>query len=315
MWNRLWRTGIAVAVLSASAGGVAQAQDLPMNPGPVSTTAAFAKKVGEGDNSLAPPGANLPDCQPGVGRPNPVILVHGSDSNAYLDWAGLAPRLSERGICVYAMNYGQVEGRGNAQVPIAEGSAQLAGVVDQVRARTGAATVDLVAFSQGAAVARHYVNIQGGAAHVDKWVGLASPTYGSSFYGVGALLAAIPGGNGLIGALLSPALPELIVGARFLAELNAGGDTRPGVRYTTISTKFDEMIQPYTNQFLTGAGATNLVIQDLCPANMIGHMNLPYDRFTQSLIIRVLDPSAPAPLCEPVALGTGMLELAIVSNS
>lgn len=297
------------------APGIAHADVLPGEPGPVRTTAANAKKVGEGDNTLAPPGANLAGCQPTAEHPNPVILVHGSDSNAYLDWAGLAPRLQDRGICVFAMNYGHVEGKGNAQTPIAQSSAELADVVGQVRAWTGAERVDLVGFSQGAAVTRHYVNLGGGAAQVDKWVGLASPTYGGTFYGVGALAAAIPGGNGSIGAMLGPALPELIVGSPFLAELNAGGDTRPGVDYTTITTKYDEMIQPYTNEFLTGPGARNLVIQDLCPANMIGHMNMPYDRFTQDLVIQALDPTAPAPQCEPVALGTGILELMIVSNS
>lgn len=184
-----------------------------------------------------------------------------------------------------------------------------------MRAQTGAAKVDLVGFSQGAAVTRHYVNILGGAEHVDQWVGMASPTYGGTFYGVGALLSAIPGGNGSVGALLGPALPELIVGSPFLAELNADGDTRPGVRYTTIITRYDEMIQPYTNEFLTGPGATNVVIQDLCPENKIGHMNLPYDRFAQDLVIQALDPSAPAPVCEPVPLGHGILDVMIVSNS
>lgn len=75
------------------------------------------------------------------------------------------------------------------------------------------------------------------------------------------------------------------------------------------------MIQPYTNEFLRDPGARNVLIQDLCPQNMIGHMNLPYDRFAQDLIIETLDPSAPAPVCQPVALGTGIAELAIVSNS
>ncbi|WP_235174886.1 esterase/lipase family protein [Tomitella biformata] len=291
------------------------ADDLPSIAGPTSRTAAEAKTVGMGDNSLAPPGANKADCQPTIEHPNPVVLVHGSDSTAYLDWAGLSPRLRERGLCVFALNYGQVEGVGNAQIPIAESSAQLAAVVGQVLDQTGAENVDLVGFSQGAAVTRYYVNILGGDEHVDKWVGLASPTYGGTFYGVGAAVAAEPRGSALIGAALGPALPELIVGSEFLTRLNAGGDTGRGVDYTTISTRYDEMIQPYQNQLLRGPGATNLVIQDQCPANLIGHMSLPYDAFTQDLIIQTLDPSAPEPVCQQVPLGTGMLELMIVSNS
>lgn len=300
--------------------GIAFAQTLPPDQGAQQTTAAQAKRVGAGDNSLAPPGANLPECSPAAERPtaqhpNPVILVHGSDSNAYLDWAGLAPRLQQRGLCVFALNYGHVEGKGNAQTSVEDSAAQLAQVVADVRTRTGAAKVDLVGFSQGAAVARYYTNILGGAEVVGQWVGLASPTYGGTFYGVGKLVSMIPGGNGLIGAVLGPALPQLIAGSEFLERLNADGDTRPGVEYTTITTRYDEMIQPYTNEALRGPGARNILIQDLCPENMIGHMNLPYDAFAQDLIIETLDPSAPAPVCRPVALGTGIIQLAIASNS
>lgn len=308
----LWLLGAAM-VLAGS--GHAAAQQLPTEPGQTRSTAAGAKRVGAGDNTLAPQGANLAECQPSAAHPNPVLLVHGSDSTAYLDWAALAPRLHERGICVYAINYGQVQGKGNAQTSIEASGAQLAGLVDVVRARTGAAKVDLLGFSQGAAMTRYYVNRLGGDEHVDKWVGLASPTYGSTFYGAGPVLAAIPGGNELIASALGPALPQLIAGSTFLASLNDGGDTVPGVDYTTITTRFDEMIQPHTNQFLLGAGAENLVIQDLCESNMIGHINLPYDRFTQDLIIQTLDPSAPAPRCEPVPLGFGIPEMMIVSNS
>lgn len=316
MREKLWKAALlAVLVAMLATPARALADELPSNPGPVRSTAAAAKKLGEDNNFLAPPGANERGCQPSAAHPNPVVLVHGSNSTAYVDWAGLAPRLRDRGVCVYALNYGYVEGRGNSQTSIERSSAQLGRVVERVLAQTGAARVDLVGFSQGAAVARHYVNVLGGAQHVDKWVGMASPTYGATFYGVGSLVAAMPGGRELIGAALGPALPELIVGSALLAQLNADGDTRPGVEYTTITTMFDEMIQPYSNQFLTDPGAENLVIQDLCPANMIGHMNMSYDRFTQDLVIHTLDPSAPAPNCQPVPFGTGILELVIVSNS
>ena len=147
----------------------------------------------------------------------------------------------------------------------------------------------------------------GGVPGVNEALSVFRFSLGHAKYGISS--------GDLIGAALGPALPQLIAGSDFLARLNAAGDTRPGVAYTTITTRFDEMIQPHTNEFLRGPGAVNHVIQDLCPANMIGHMNLPYDQFTQDLIIATLDPSAPAPVCRPVALGTGILELMIVSNS
>ena len=54
----------------------------------------------------------------------------------------------------------------------------------------------------------------------------------------------------------------------------------------------------------------HLVVQDLCPQNLTGHFNMPYDNFTLSLIRQTLDPDhyGLAP-CVPVALGTGIPEV------
>lgn len=89
----------------------------------------------------------------------------------------------------------------------------------------------------------------------------------------------------------------------------------PGVRYTTILTRYDEVVQPYTNGFLRDRRATNIVVQDLCPANETGHFNLVADALTLRLIRNTLDPANATPLpCEPVPLGAGIFEVIIGSN-
>ena len=61
-------------------------------------------------------------------------------------------------------------------------------------------------------------------------------------------LARMIGGNGGDDQLHRPA---------FLAQLNAGSETVPGVAYTMVATKTDEVSVPYTQAFLTaGAGAS-----------------------------------------------------------
>ena len=111
----------------------------------------------------------------------------------------------------------------------------------------------------------------------------------------------------MVSLFTTTAVVQQAQGSDFLAGLNGPADTVPGVEYTTIGTRFDEMIQPYTNIALRGPGATNIVVQDRCPANKTGHMNMVYDPYTLGLVLQALDPATPAPACTPVPLGTGMI--------
>ncbi len=289
---------------------------VPVDPGPIQIHHAAALRYAERHPDSAPPGANDFACRPDPDHPNPVVLVHGSDSDAYTDWSALSPILAERGFCVFAPNYGADGKPGKyARGDMVRSAGELADFVERIRASTGAAKVDLVGYSQGATVARYFVNRLGGAGVVGRWVGLASPTYGGVMYGMVPLLRLLPDADGIAGALTSEAISQQMQGSPFLGALNAGGDTVPGVEYTTIGSRYDEMIQPYTNIALRDDGATNLLVQDLCPENRGGHFTMVYDPFALGLAMRALDPSAPAPTCEPVALGAGMADMVVASNS
>lgn len=264
-----------------------------------------------------PVGVNNFGCRPTADHPRPVVLVHGTDSSAYSDWAGIGPQLVDAGMCVFALNYGGAPGAdtyGTEDMRVS--FAQLAAFVDDVLAATGAAKVDLVGFSQGANVSRFYVNKLGGAPKVGTWVGLASPSYGGVMYGLVPVGQAIPGMMDVYAKVTSTAAVQQAQGEPIMVELNAGGDTVPGVRYVTVGSRVDEMIQPFENIALHGAGAENLVLQDLCADDLTGHFHLVYDPFVQQLLLRVLDPAhAPAPVCQPVAFGTGIPQVIIAGNS
>ncbi|RYE38197.1 MAG: lipase, partial [Hyphomicrobiales bacterium] len=169
-------------------------------------------------------------------------------------------------------------------------------------------------------VARYYVNRLGGAAMVDQWVGLASPTYGGTLFGLVPVLEQTPGGmqwarRALPPELVSPALEQQAQGSSFLDDLNGGADTVAGTRYTTIGSWLDEVIQPATNIALHDGSATNLMIGDLCPSNQSGHFRMPYDEYTVQLVMGVLDPAqAPAPPCTVVPAGTGVLEMILTEK-
>lgn len=289
---------------------------VPVAPGPPQPDHLAAARYLAAHPDSVPAGVNDFGCRPGAEHPRPVVLVHGTDSSAYSDWAGIGPRLVAAGYCVFAPNYGGVPGAGTYGTEDMRISfVQLAEFVDEVLAATGATQVDLVGFSQGANVSRYYVNKLGGAPKVGTWVGLASPSYGGVMYGLVPVGQAVPGLLDVYARVTSVAAVQQAQGSPLMLELNEGGDTVPGPRYVTVGSRVDEMIQPFDNIALHGPGAENLVLQDLCADDLTGHFHLVYDPFVQQLLLRVLDPAAPEPDCVPVPLGTGIPEVIIAGNS
>lgn len=84
-------------------------------------------------------------------------------------------------------------------------------------------------------------------------IGLAPDNHGTTLLGLTKLLPYFPGAEDLLNAN-TPGLADQVAGSPFIAKLNAGGDTVPGVRYTVIATRYDEVVTPYRTQFLDGPG-------------------------------------------------------------
>jgi hypothetical protein len=85
--------------------------------------------------------------------------------------------------------------------------------------------------------------------------------------------------------------------------LNAGGETSPGVTYTVIQTRNDEVVTPYTSAFLTpGPNVDNITLQDQCALDQGEHLSMPYDHIADADVLTALDPAHPQhPACTPVA--------------
>lgn len=333
----VWRRGLtAIAVVcatlcvpvwsapapSASAAPAPSPPDsrpvvVPTAWGPPQPDHLAAARYLQAHPNATPWGTNDFGCRPTAAHPRPIILAHGTDATAYTDWAGVGPQLVAAGFCVFAPEYGGKAGATSyGTEDLWASSRQFGGFVDRVLAATGAQQVDLVGFSQGATVTRYYVNKLGGAPKVDRWVGMASPSYGGLMYGLVPLADAVPGLWGAYEKVTSLATIQQAHGSAFMRDLNAGGDTVPGVQYTTIGSRVDEMIQPYTSIALTGPGARNILLQDLCPIDLTGHFHLVYDPFAQQILLHVLDPEhAPLPQCSYVPLGTGIGEVILGAHS
>lgn len=242
-------------------------------------------------------GWNDYDCEPSAAHPRPVVLVHGTFGNSIDNWLVLAPYLVKRGYCVYSLDYGQLPGVPffNGLGPIDKSAEQLDGFVDKVLASTGAAEADLVGHSQGGMMPRYYLKFLGGAEKVNALIGLAPDNHGTTLLGLTKLLPYFPGIEDLL-TTKTPSLADQVAGSPFLTKLNEGGDTVPGVRYTVIATKYDQVVTPYRTQFLNGPGVRNVTVQDLCPVDLSEHVAIGIlDRVAHHEVANALDPAHATP--------------------
>jgi len=178
---------------------------------------------------------------------------------------------------VFAANFGGtpgnlVQGTGD----ITQSAAELASFVTQVLAATGASKVDLVGHSQGGMMPRYYLKFLGGAPKVQTLVGLAPSNHGTTLSGLATLAGYFPGALQLVG-VACPACTDQVQGSPFITALNAGGDTVPGVKYTVIQSRYDEVVTPYTSAFLTGPNVTNITLQNQCILDLGEHLSMTSD--------------------------------------
>lgn len=260
--------------------------------GPPQKTFAAATAYALAHPAAVPTGANDWACRPSAEHPRPVVLVHGTFENRYMNWAGLAPKLKDAGYCVYAPNYGGKEGQLLQGIgDMADSAGQLSAFVDKVREQTGSSRVDLVGHSQGGMMPRHYIKNLGGAAKVDKLVALAPNNHGTSLSGLATLAKAIPGAEDLTGAAC-PACTQQMTGSDFVTALNEGGETDQAVDYSVLATRTDWVVTPYTSSYLAKApNVTQSKLQDHCPLDLTEHLGLSYHQTATRFVLNALDPA------------------------
>jgi triacylglycerol lipase len=240
-----------------------------MRRGVVTAVAAFvvALALGVGTAGVHTIGSAQPAA---AATPNPVLLVAGTLSPEFALYP-LRDRLRADGFRVYTM---PLPGAGLGD--IATSSHAVAAKVDAIRAATGAAKVDVVGHSQGGLENRYYLKFLGGTSKVGAYVSLGTPQYGT----VAANLATFFGfGN----CLTVTACVQMSIGSSFLNNLNAGDDTPGAVRYYSIYTSVDELVQPYPNARIFD-GATNILVQSHCWWRLPGHLGLLTDGAVYGLV-------------------------------
>jgi triacylglycerol esterase/lipase EstA (alpha/beta hydrolase family) len=213
---------------------------------------------------LAPAGAHAGAAPP----KDPVLVVSGFSTGP--DTAGtyntLMDRLRRDGYDAEQFVYPD-HGRGD----IRDHAKLLKEKVAAIKARTGAAKVDLIAHSMGSTVSREYLKNQGGTAHVDSLIMLGAANYGTAIANAGTFLT--------LGTCLGiKACPQMALGSSFMNALNDGDDTPGDVRYTSIATLNEWVVLPYHSAFLANDGnIANITVQHQCWFRWPDHVGLIYD--------------------------------------
>ncbi|EOD63222.1 lipase class 2 [Amycolatopsis vancoresmycina DSM 44592] len=149
---------------------------------------------------------------------------------------------------------------------------------------------------------RYWIKYLGGSGKISRVVGLSPSNHGTDLFGLLSTLEMIPGVPAALGTVCQ-ACNDQAVGSDFLADLNAGGETVPGIQYTVIQTRYDDVVTPYTSAFLApGPNVKNILLQNVCVLDFTDHLGITYDPVAAGLVLNALDPAhAKTPPCVPVA--------------
>lgn len=216
-------------------------------------------------------------------RPWPIVLLHGT-GHAKGVWEDLGAELRKDGWAVFAPDYGY-----RATGPLTESMDQLAAYIRQVLAATGGRRAIIVGHSQGGLLATllsfHHPQI---TRHV---VCLAAPNHGTSLGGVASGLLKIPGTKSLVNNFVQSYWGqsglEQLTGSPLLEDIAQRDVTAPGVTYTCLASRTDQLINPPSSCFLDDGGqgtVDNIWVQDRFPQAVVLHEHVATDRRVRALV-------------------------------
>lgn len=216
-------------------------------------------------------------------RPWPIVLLHGT-GHAKGVWEDLGAELRKDGWAVFAPDYGY-----RATGPLTESMDQLAAYIRQVLVATGGRRAIIVGHSQGGLLAT-LLSFQDPqfTRHV---VCLAAPNHGTSLGGVASGLLKIPGTKSLVNNFVQSYWGqsglEQLTGSPLLEDLAQRDVTAPGVTYTCIASRTDQLINPPSSCFLDDGGqgtVDNIWVQDRFPQAVVLHEHVATDRRVRALV-------------------------------
>ena len=278
---------------TALTAGVLAAPPASAEPAPLPVPYGFLPQAVLGGMPDAnAPGTNDFSCKPSKAHPRPVILVHGLLGNRSTNWQTYGPLLKNNGYCVFSLTYGVEYNVTPANLlggldDMRVSAGQLKTFVDQVLASTKAKKVDLVGHSEGTLMPQWYIKFLGGKSKVQNYVGIASAYKGTGIASLSDLTAPLLP-DGMLPTGCKSCL-QFSPNSSFMKKLHEGGMLQKGVTYTSIVTRYDQLVIPYTNGTLPGV--KNIVLQDVCSNDYSEHFQIVSSRNVAQMVLNALDPA------------------------
>jgi triacylglycerol lipase len=239
----------------------------------VAGAAGGAVAAARGGSSPGPPG------YPPQNRPGPVLLVPGYGGQVSSLFP-LAARIRATGRLATVVSL-----PGNGTGDLNADAAVLNTAVDRAL-RGGAPSVDVIGYSAGGVVVLLWARHDDGSGKARRIVTLGSPFHG-------AQIAA--GAEGFVPGACPVACQQLVPGSPLLAGIDAAPvPQRP--RWLSLWTTDDQVVTPPTSARL--AGAVNVAVQSVCPAERISHDQLPSNPVVTAIVLQAI---GPGPLRAPTA--------------
>lgn len=247
---------VVVVVAGLSATGL-------VGPPPASS-AARREPVYHVDRALLKAALHCPDTF--TSRRHPVLLVHGTFARGEENWGwNYLPELTERGFDVC---YLDLPDRSVDDIQLS--SEYVVFALRKIHRLTGK-RVDILGHSQGGLQPRWALRWWPSLRTITSdLVTLATPNHGTQ-------VAAFQ-------AVSCEACIQMGPNSNFLAALNSADETPGKVEYTNIYTELiDELVVPATSAETNGA--TNISIQDVCPARPVDHVTIAADAAVLAMVI------------------------------
>lgn len=183
-------------------------------------------------------------------------------------------------------------------------SVRLATFVDKLKQQTGHDKFDVVTWSQGGLVTRYWLKYFGGADFVRKAVILSGMIKGSPHHADALRKGQCPPPNARLYVpqelLKSPSdtCLEMSSEGESIRSLNTPSEALPGIKYYAVTTKQEINAAPYGINLMDGPGDyTNIITQDLCPNDIVGHGGLTKLPSMQALVSNLLKDDNPTMPC------------------
>jgi triacylglycerol lipase len=247
---------------------------------------ASGRSVDEGP----PLSISTADAEAAIGFPadvhgRPVLLIHGTDSSTRESWTtNYVPALTAAGYSVFTIELPR-----RAVVDIQISTEYVVRAVRRIH-ELSERPIALVGHSQGGLEARWALRWWPDTrAMVDDAVSLATPHHGTFVAGLDCVVPC------------NPAVWQMKTKARFIAALNEGDETPGPSAYTSVFSADDELVQPQLPRSTSALdGASNVMIQDVCPGRPVHHVAMLHDPVAFALVLDALEHPGPA---DPARVG------------